>query len=248
MKVTVIIPCYNEETNLQKGVLDKIGNYISQNQSIQEVIIVDDGSSDLSKEIIRTRYLPLYSHFRLIENPHSGKASAVITGISQARTPYVFFMDMDLATPIEETEKLFELAQTFPIVIGSRNNDRKGAPFVRKIMAVGMIFVRNFIIGLKGIKDTQCGFKFFDRTVALDVLKHLYVFKKSHSVQGSSVSAAFDLEFLFVAQKRGYKISEVPVHWRHVETKNVNFIKDSIESLRDILKIKIADISGKYST
>lgn len=247
MNVSLIIPCYNEEANIQKGVLDKIGNYVAGNKYIKEVIISDDGSTDTSREIIKSRYLTRYKFFRLLENQHGGKAYAVISGVHQAKEPIVIFMDIDLATPVEEVEKLIDEAKRGnDIVIGSRKGTRAGAPLPRKIMAVGFIVVRNLILGLRGIRDTQCGFKLFDRKVALDVISRLRVFHNPHHIMGSSVSAGFDLEFLFVAHKRGYRIKEIPVTWRHVETKNVHFIKDTFETLRDIAKIKYYDLRGRY--
>ncbi|MCX6732319.1 MAG: glycosyltransferase family 2 protein, partial [Candidatus Roizmanbacteria bacterium] len=157
--VSLIIPCYNEELNIQKGVLDKIGNYVHHVPSIKEVIISDDGSTDNTKELIKREYLTEYPLFRLLENEHKGKAQTLISAILSAKGDYVLFTDIDLATPIEEVEKmLMEIEKNTDIVIGSRNNTRAGAPLTRKIMAVGFIFIRNFIIGLKNIKDTQCGF------------------------------------------------------------------------------------------
>ena len=132
------------------------------------------------------------------------------------------------------------------IIIGSRSGTRKGAPLTRKVMAVGFIFIRNFIIGLKNIKDTQCGFKAFKTDAAKKIIHSLVVFKNTQGVEGSSVSAGFDLEFLFLATKMGMSIQEIPVIWKHVETKNVNFITDTIETLQDILRIKYYDITGKY--
>src|SRR3989344_3278702 len=216
MKISLIIPCYNEESNLQKGVLDKIGRYAQNDSRFIEVLVVDDGSTDRSKNIVKKFYLPGYSKFKLIENPHRGKAFAVIKGIKEAKGKYIIFSDIDLATPIEEAEKLIEqLGEGSKIVIGSRSSQRKGAPFLRKLMAVGLIMVRGLFIGLRKIK-------------------------------GSSVSAGFDLEFLFLAKRLGLTIKEVPVTWRHVETKNVNFIKDSLETLKDLLKIKTNHLMGKY--
>ncbi len=154
---------------------------------------------------------------------------------------------MDLATPIEEVDKLIkEATKGSQIIIGSRNNQRQGAPLLRKLMAVGFIYLRNFLIGLKGIKDTQCGFKMFERKTALFIINQLHVFHSKRKVKRSSVSAGFDLEFLFLATKLGYKIKEIPVIWRHVETKNVNFIKDSLETLKDLIKIKYFDLIGLY--
>jgi dolichyl-phosphate beta-glucosyltransferase len=248
MQLTLIIPCYNEEANIQKGVLDNIGNFTKDDVRFGEVLIVDDGSSDNSREIIKRKYLALFPKFRLVENAHQGKAYAIIRGFEEAKFEYVMFSDIDLATPLEESDKLIaEVDNGYEVVIGSRDSHREGAPLTRKIMAVGMIVVRNYIIGLKGIRDTQCGFKLFKRDAALEILKRLRVFKRQQTITGSSVSAGFDLEFLFLAQKLGYKIKEIPVIWRHVETKNVNFLKDSIETIKDIVRIKTYDISKKYS-
>ncbi len=246
MKISLVIPCYNEEANLQKGVLDKIGNYVTDDGRFVEVVIVDDGSQDKSKRIIKERYLPMFSKFRLVENDHGGKAQALITGIRSAKGDHVIFTDMDLATPIEEAEKLIAESKNYSIVIGSRNSRRKGAPLLRKIMAVGGIIVKDFLVNLKGIRDTQCGFKLFKKNVALDVIERLQVSTNHKGLRGSSVSAGFDVEFLFIATKLGYDVKEVPVIWRHVETHNVNFIKDSVEGLGDYLRIKYYSLTGKY--
>jgi len=248
MQISLIIPCYNEEVNIQKGVLDKIGNYTDRDERFFEVIIVDDGSNDSSKSVIKNKYLKTYPKFRLTQNSHQGKAFAVLTGIKQAKGDYVIFTDIDLATPIDEVEKLIaKTKEGGQIIIGSRNNSRGGAPLLRKIMAKGFIIIRNIIIGVKEVKDTQCGFKLFERKPALKIIEKLQVFHDKRIAKDSSVSAGFDIEFLFLGQKLGYKIIEVPVIWRHVETKNVNFIKDTIETLVDIFKIKLLDLKGKYN-
>lgn len=247
MKVSLIVPCFNEEANLQKGVLDKIGNFTKEDGRYIEVIIVDDGSTDRSKQIIKDKYLPKFSKFKLLANAHQGKAASLIAGIKEASGTHVLFTDIDLATPIEEAPKLVDAGEKgAQIVIGSREATRSGAPYLRKLMALGFIMIRDLLINLEGIKDSQCGFKLFDRKVALSIIKKLRVFAKTKKVEGSSVSAGFDLEFLFLARKLDYKIAEVPVIWKHVETKNVNFIHDSLETLRDIFKIKNFDIKGTY--
>lgn len=247
MRISLIIPCYNEQSNIQKGVLDKIGNFTENDERFLEVIIVDDGSTDTSKKVIKNKYLQIYPKFRLLENSHQGKAFAIITGIQKSAGDHVLFSDIDLATPIEESEKLIESAEKgFEIVIGSRSKARDGAPLLRKILAYLAIIVRSFMIGIKGIRDTQCGFKLFQKSAAMAIIDRLLVFHDKREVEGSSVSAAFDMEFLFLASKLKYKIKEIPVQWRHVETKNVNFVKDSVETLRDILKIKMYEIQKKY--
>lgn len=247
MTISLIIPCYNEEANIQKGVLDRIGNYTSHKDYFKEVIIVDDGSSDDSATIIKNDYLKEFPKFRLIENAHAGKGEAVISGIEAAKGEYVLFADIDLATPLEEAEKLMEKASDeFPVVIGSRKSARAGAPFLRKVQSVGFIIIRDIFLGLGGLKDTQCGFKMFRTKEAHEIIKRLVVFEKNHMVDGSSVSAGFDLEFLYIARLLGYGIAEVPVRWKHVETKNVKFIKDTIETLKDLARIKYYSMTGKY--
>lgn len=247
MTISLIIPCYNEEANLQKGVLDKIGNFTQNNNQFVEVCIVDDGSTDNSKTIIK-HYLKIFPKFRLIENRHQGKAFAINTGIKSAKGDYVIFMDIDLATPIEETDKLItEAGKGFQIVIGSRKSKREGAPVLRKVLSLGAIFVRYVLFNFKGITDTQCGFKLFEKKSAIVIINKSQLFKEIRHIQGPSVTAAFDLEFLFLAFKLGFKVKEVPVHWRHMESRNVNFLKDAIETIKDIIKIKYYELIGKYN-
>jgi len=247
MKISLIIPCYNEEINIQKGVLDKIGNYTVKDDRFIEVIVVDDGSDDSSKTVIKDKYLKIYPKFKLLENSHQGKAFAILTGIKQAKGDYVIFSDIDLATPIEEADRLInEIKNGYQIIIGSRSSNRSGAPMMRKIMAFGTIIIRNMIIGLHGIKDTQCGFKLFEKKAALNIIDRLLVFHNKRKAEGSSVSAGFDIEFLFLATRLGYKIKETLVDWRHVETKHVNFFKDVIESFKDIFMIKYNELTGRY--
>lgn len=244
---TLIIPCYNEEVNLQKGVLDHVGNFTSTRDHIREVLIVDDGSVDSSREVIQT-YMKKYPKFRLIENKHQGKAIAVITGIQKASCEYVIFTDMDLATPLEEIDAMVEkLENGNPIVIGSRAGRRKGAPFTRKLQSKGFVIVRNLIMGLKGVDDTQCGFKGFKRDVALQIIDRLLIFTRNREARGASVSAAFDLEFLFIARRLGYPIFEMPVSWQHAETKSVSLWSDTIETLKDIIRMRVYELQGKYS-
>jgi len=246
MKISLIVPCYNEEANLQKGVLDKIGNFTAGNNRFAEVIIVDDGSTDDSKNLVK-HYLTLFPKFRLIENKHQGKAFAIASGIKSAKTDFIIFTDIDLATPIEEMNKLISEAEKgFQIVIGSRKSKRAGAPILRKILSLGVIFARYILFNFKGITDTQCGFKLFEKKAAMHIINKSQLLKENHYVQGPSVTAAFDLEFLFLAFKLDYKVKETPVHWQHMESRNVNFLKDATETLKDIIKIKFYELKGKY--
>ncbi len=249
MKISLVCPCYNEELNLQKGVLDKIGNFTKDDARFVEVIIADDGSTDNSKEIIEKEYLHVFPKFKLLKLPHGGKANTVIAATKASLGDFVLLSDIDLATPIEDANKLINAQQqsNSPIVIGSRGATRPDAPLTRKIMALGMILLRTFFIGLVGIKDTQCGFKLYDRNLALKIFDKLIVFHRKEVSSQASVSAIFDLEFLFLAKKFGKSIQEIPVTWRHVETKRVSFVKDVIESLLDMARLKWYDLKGRYT-
>lgn len=248
MNISLICPCYNEELNIQKGVLDKIGNFTKNDSRFVEIIIADDGSTDKSKELVKKDYLAIFPKMRLLELPHGGKANTVIAATKASKGDFVFISDIDLATPIEDAYKLITRYEetNSPIVIGSRGATRPDAPLTRKIMALGMIMLRTMLIGLARIKDTQCGFKLFKRDVALSIFEKLLVFKRKEVHGQASVSAIFDLEFLYLARKFGHNIEEVPVVWRHVETKRVSFVKDVIESLIDMARLKWYDMKGKY--
>lgn len=212
--LSVVIPCFDEMANLQKGVLQKIENFLSKKKFSYEVIIIDDGSKDGSIEFVEN-FIKDNPHFRLFKNPHLGKAGAVTTGVLKAQGEYVLFTDMDQATPIEETDKLLPFFdQGYDVVIGSRNSKRRGAPWTRLLMARGMMFLRTFIVGISGISDTQCGFKMFRKVAAKALFTKINKLHQGfQKVSGSSVSAGFDVEILYLAQKMNYKIKEVPVNW-----------------------------------
>lgn len=232
--------------NLRKGVLDRVERFLESRKFEYEVIIVDDGSTDGGVEFVE-KFLKDNPSFKLIKNPHLGKAGAVTTGMLAAEGQYVLFTDMDQATPIEELDNLLPLAGKFDVVIGSRNSQRKGAPWTRLLMAKGMIFLRTAIVGLNGISDTQCGFKLFTQEAAHTLFSRIEKFHHGfHKVSGSSVSAGFDVEFLYLARKLGYRIKEVPVEWLYVETRRVSPIKDSVDGLIDLFRIKANSIAGKY--
>ena len=186
MNISLIIPCYNEEANIQKGVLDKIGNFTQNDSTFLEVLIVDDGSDDRSKRIIREKYLLQFPKFKLVENNHQGKAFAIMTGIKNSKGTFIMFSDIDLATPIEEADKLIkEIKNGYQIIIGSRNSRREGAPILRRLMSHGFIIIRDLILDLKGLRDTQNGFKLFSKKAAEKIINKLKVFHTKRRVSGS---------------------------------------------------------------
>lgn len=246
--LSIVIPAYNEETNIRLGALDKVSLYLEKQAYTWEVIVVNDGSDDATSQVVE-EFILVNKGFWLIDNPHRGKAATVISGINQARGEIVLFTDLDQATPLKEVEKVLpHFEKGADVVIGSREGRRTGAPLTRKIMGRGYMMLRSVILGLAHITDTQCGFKAFRRSVAVDIFKRLRLYGNTQIICGSKVTAGFDIEVLFIARKLGYKIVEVPVEWHYVETRRVNPLKDSWEGFMDIIKIRLNAWRGEYST
>lgn len=245
--LSVILPCYNEENNLKKGVLEEVYRYFKKQSFESEIIIVDDGSLDKSITLIE-EYIADKPIFNLIKNSHQGKAFTVLTGLLKGKGKYLLFTDFDQATPISEITKILPfLKQGYEVVIGSRSGSREGAPLFRLLMARGFMFLRTIILNLNGIKDTQCGFKSCHKEVVDKIFNRMRLYgQRKKSVSGSNVTAGFDVEFLYLAKKLGYKIKEVPVNWHYVETRRVNPLKESWLGLIDMLKLRFNDIIGKY--
>lgn len=243
--LSIIIPCFNEQKNLKLGALSKVGQYMKQKDYKWEVIVVDDGSGDQSKDIIKD-FINKNENFKLIENKHQGKAATVMTGMLEAKGQVVLFTDLDQATPISQLDRLLPwIGKGFDIIIGSRNRQRKGAPILRLAMARGFMLVRNIILNL-GINDTQCGFKLFTSRSIQPLFDRLQIYKKSRSTGLSTVTAGFDVEVLFIAKKLGFTIKEVPVDWLYQDTKNINPFKDSIAGLLDLIHIRLNSLKGLY--
>ena len=244
--LSVVIPSYNEMANLQKGTLEKVASYLKRKKYDYEVIVVDDASTDGSLPFVKN-WTKENKNTCLVENNHTGKAGAVTAGMLKAKGKYILFTDMDQATPIEEVEKLLPfIKDKYDVVIGSRRQ-RQGAPLSRKLMSKATIVLRKVMVGLFAIHDTQCGFKMFRREVAqnlfLDIKKIHHGYK---TIKGSAVKAGFDMELLYLANKKGYRIKEVPVSWLYVETRRVSPVKDSIEGVLDLISIRINIINGLY--
>lgn len=244
IKLSVIVPAYNESKNLRKGVLDALEHYLRKQDYEFEVIIVDDGSSDDTAKIIKDQ-ISDKKGFHIIENSHSGKAITVMTGILAAKGEIALFTDMDQATPIKEVEKLLaKFEEGYDIVIGSRLG-REGAPVVRKLAAWGFAFLRNIILGLP-FADTQCGFKAFNKTSKEAIFPKIMAGWKKHKTKGGAVNAGFDVETLYVAKKSNFKIAEVEVEWHYVDTERVQVIKDAFDAIYDMLRVRWNDFSGRY--
>lgn len=244
--LSIIIPCYNELENLKRGVLKDVQKFLLRQKYSWEVIISDDASTDGSQEYVKSEIAKM-SGFRQIVNKKGGKAFAIKSGVEQAKGEFVLFTDMDQSTPIGEFQKLKTfLDQNYEIVIGSRGFKRENFPILRKIASPLFLLFRRSLI-LPSIKDTQCGFKCFKKEVVTKIFNHLSVFKRERG-EGWRVGA-WDVELLFVASKMRIKTKEVTVDWSDTDTSNSKerkFIKESLEMLKEILRVRINEIMGRY--
>lgn len=243
-KLSVVIPAFNEEKSIKGGSLEEVWKFLKNQKYDWEIIVVDDASKDntlsLSKEFAKT-----HNGIKVFAEPHRGKGGSVIAGMLKTTGDIVLFTDMDQATPIIEFEKFIpKFGEGYDIVIGSRTG-RRGAPLVRKLMAYGFSILRTIILRLP-YKDTQCGFKAFKKEASEKIFKRMKVFSERNREKGAGVTAGFDLEMLYLARKLKFKVAEISVNWHHKETERINPIKDSFEGLRDLLKVRINALGGKY--
>lgn len=249
LSLSVVIPCYNEEANLRRGVLDQVVAYLQKQPYQVELIIVDDGSTDQSRELMAEMVGKNSKLVRLIENPHQGKPFAIKTGIGEARHEVVLFTDMDQSTPITEIEKLLPyFGRGYDLVIGSRGKLRENFPWYRKVLSWGFRTGRRLVI-LPKISDTQCGFKAARLEVAQTLFQKLSSLKTPPQEAKDWRVTAYDVELLFLAEKAGYRIAEVSVRWRDQDVagyKRRNFLKESWEMATEVVRVVINNLRGRY--
>jgi dolichyl-phosphate beta-glucosyltransferase len=229
--LSLVIPAYNEEERLP-SLLRTLsesadGAVAAAGMTLQEAIVVDDGSSDRTRELLATaaRTDPrLHPVFDLDEN--RGKGAAFAAGVRQAKGDFVLLADADLSTPIEELGKLTAaLAAGADVAIGSRAVEGaivERGPVHRKALGAAFNLVVRLLTGLR-LHDTQCGFKIFPRRAAVRLL------------EGQTCSGfAFDVELLMRAQRDGLRIAEVPVLYLHDSRSRVRVVSASVRMLRDV--------------
>ncbi len=246
-KLSIIIPNYNEKENLQAGALTQVSTYLKTVTYPWEVIISDDGSTDGSRDLVEV-FAKKHDGFRLLKNPHGGKAAAIFAGVKAAKGEIILFTDMDQSTPIKEVEKLLPYyAEGYDVVFGSRGTSRKDFPIGRQITSWGFRTFRQVFL-LSHVADTQCGFKSFKAEVAKKVFPKLSAVSGAKKVVGWTVSA-FDVELLFLAEKAGHKLKEVDVNWSQQDIstgKGNKLVKESVDMLKQIITVKINDLKGLY--
>jgi len=244
---TVLIPNYNEIENVKRGVLIDIFTYLKKQNYLFEVIISDDGSTDTSVLAIK-EFIDKHREFRIIYNQHAGKPYALRSGIAAAKGKYVLLTDMDQSTPISELAKLLPwTAKGYEVMIGSRGVRRADTTPVRQLASIIFLLVRRMIL-LPEIHDTQCGFKLVETKLAGKIFGKMRLFGRVNNAVGWKVTA-YDVELLHLAKKLGASIKEVRVIWKNEDTssgKSRNFIKESIEMLFEIMRVRVNDMLGKY--
>lgn len=248
-EISVIIPTYNEEKRGIKKNLAVVMDFLESESYDYELIVADDGSTDntvgVAEEFARGK-----ERVKILKLPHRGKGATVRDGMLEAEGKYLLFSDADLATPIEELKRLLNWVkdQGFDIAIASREGvgaRRENEPYYRHFLGRGFNFLVK-LITLRGIEDTQCGFKLFKAAVAKDILKRLKIYAPIDGEIKHPYLGAFDVEILFLAKKLGYKIKEVPVTWHYAETQKLDPLKDSLRMARDVLMVRLNDLRGFY--
>ncbi len=236
---SIVIPAFNEATRIPATLREVVG-CVRKNAWSAEVIVVDDGSSDSTAEVVRN-FAASAPEVRLVQNPgNRGKGYSVRSGILQALGNVVMFTDADLSAPMEEAQGLFDaIAGGADIAIGSRWLERTRQtirqPLYRQFFGRCFNAVTRFVMALP-FADTQCGFKAFTRNAAQTVFQLQTIERWG-----------FDPEILFIALKRGYRIQEVPVSWAHDERTRMSYLKDGMQMLQEIAIVRWNALLGRYS-
>jgi dolichyl-phosphate beta-glucosyltransferase len=233
---SLIIPAHNEEHRLP-ATLKTVDAYLAKQSYSSEVLVVENGSQDQTA-VVTEAFASDHLRVRLIRETARGKGLAVRRGMLEAQGQWRFICDADLSMPITELPKFLPPAlDDYGIAIGSREvpgSHRYNEPGYRHF--IGRVFsglVRMF--AMPGFEDTQCGFK----CVRADVADDVFCVQKFNGM-------SFDVEMLYIARKRGYRIVEVPIEWYYQSESRVRLVEDSLKMFVDILKIRRNWYTGKY--
>lgn len=236
--VSIVIPAYNESARLG-ATLERVLAFISRQPWEAEVVVVNDGSQDGTADVVRG-YAQRCPDVRLLENPgNRGKGYSVRNGVLHANGGFILFTDADLSSPIEEAPKLLDaLGRGADIAIGSRwvrsELQTRRQSVARQVL--GRVFNGLLRVLLRlDFKDTQCGFKAFRRDAARAVFP-------LQQIEGWG----FDPEVLFLANRMGFKVEEVPVVWAHDDRTRISPLADGSRMVADMLRIRWYSLIGKY--
>ena len=234
--LSIVIPAHNEERRLPYA-LEQIFAFLQGQSYTYEVLVVENGSSDQTYDIA-IELSKQYVGLRVLKEEHPGKGKAICRGMLEARGEYRFMCDADLSMPIAELKK-FIPANTKQIDIAIASRESFGAvrydePEYRHLGGRLVNFAIRLLI-LPGFQDTQCGFKCFRGAVADEIFPY-------QTISGWS----FDIEVLYIALKRGYRVTEVPIHWYFDPETKLRAVKDALLMLRDIFLIQLNNLRGQY--
>ncbi|MEP6699325.1 MAG: dolichyl-phosphate beta-glucosyltransferase [Verrucomicrobiota bacterium] len=230
---SLVVPAYNESDRIGRTLPEMLG-YLRTANPDSELIVVNDGSTDATSQIVRKVFAAENKiETRLLENsPNRGKGAAVRAGLFAATRPIGLFSDADLSTPIAEAPKLIDPIATgeVDIAFGSRGLNRSligdRQPWRRE--QGGRVF--NLLVRLAtGLPfwDTQCGFKAFRLDVCRPILEQA-------QIDGFS----FDVELLYLARRADLRLREIPVRWNHNEGSKVDFARDSLRMLKEVVALR----------
>jgi dolichyl-phosphate beta-glucosyltransferase len=225
--VSLVIPVYNEETRLPRA-LNSLLDFLGTQGFSWEILIVDDGSIDRTAEIAK-EVAEKTGQLHYLHTPHRGKGHAVRTGMLAAGGTFRFYSDADLSVPIDDLSRFLPALEQADVAIGSREAAgavRFNEPRYRH--AIGRVY--NLLVRIlltPGLQDTQCGFKGFRGDVARELFS-----------RQAMEDWGFDVEILYLAQRLGYRIAEVPVHWTYGRHSRIRVLRDIWRMFRDVWRVR----------
>ena len=234
--VSLILPAFNEARTIAATILET-GRYFRARELRYEIIVAadgNDGTRELALEAARQG-----APVRVIGNrQRGGKGRGVREAVALARGRIVGYADADNKVPIEEFDKMRPcLSQDYDVVIGSRamrdSQIEKRQPLFRQIGGKGFGIFMHAVVGLKGITDTQCGFKFFTREAAREIFRR-------QRIDGYM----FDVEILAIARRLGYRIEQIPIRWRDDGDSRLALLSGNVRNVIDIFRIRLAQSRG----
>jgi glycosyltransferase involved in cell wall biosynthesis len=235
--LSLVIPAYNEQARLPYT-LSEIEAYVCSEQLDCEIIVVDNGSHDATSVVVQ-QAASRFPRLRLLRTDRRGKGLAVRTGVLSAQGQVVVYADADLSWAVEDLPRFVGMVdpRRSPVVIGSREGfgaRRIGEPFYRHLM--GRVFNRVVqALAVRGVEDSQCGFKAFSHDAARAVFG-------LQRVDGFG----FDVEVLYLARRLEYPITVVPLRWEHKENSSVEPVRDSLLMLSDVVRVRLNGWRGAY--
>ncbi len=230
MKISVIIPAYNEEKTIENTVFT-IDKFLYNNFSNYEIIVVNDGSSDKTRHILSNIFL----NITVINfNQNHGKGYAIKEGIKYATGDYIIFTDADGAYDVKNIKSIVKGLEKNDIAIGVRDDKKENYNLKRKMYSNAFKSLSN--VFLKENLDTQCGIKGFRKTSA----KRLFSLVKTNGF-------AFDFEVIYLAKKLDFSIDKINVIMNKQQKSSINFVKDPIVMALDIVKVDLFYKAGEYN-